>query len=210
MRPTGEARRQVLLVLGIGGFVVLGLVAAGVLVWLRRPAPSTPPPPVAAALSPPAPRAPARLEPSLLLAEARRQASAWHRDAVLVSVSVGPLDAGGVATVGKVEIAYAEPSGERISGGAEAGGDRLVLSMSSAALTKTEVRATRGRIAPEPNCVFEDAWEAAQRAGQSTDQGASMLYFWSDEHGRPIWEVVSRDGQVQRRLDGVTCSILTR
>jgi hypothetical protein len=198
------------MVLAVGGFVVLGLLAAGVMVWLRRPAQSSAEPAVAAAPSTPAPSAPTRIEPSLLLADARRQASAWRRDAVLVSVSVGPLDARGVAAGGKLEISYAEPSGQRISGGADAGTDRLVLSTSAGALTKSEARAAKGRIAPEPNCVFEDAWAAAQRAGDSADAAPSMRYSWSDKQGRPIWEVLSRDGQVQRRLDGVTCSILTR
>jgi hypothetical protein len=37
-----------------------------------------------------------------------------------------------------------------------------------------------------------------------------LRYSWSEKQARPIWEVVSGDGQVLRRLDGVSCSILTR
>jgi hypothetical protein len=37
-----------------------------------------------------------------------------------------------------------------------------------------------------------------------------MRYAWSEKQGRPVWEVVTSEGQVQRRLDGVSCSILTR
>src|SRR5262245_19378467 len=64
-----------------GGVVVLGLMLSGVLVWLRRgdaaavpsAAPAPAPAPVASQQAP-------RLEPSALLAEARRKASAWHAD----------------------------------------------------------------------------------------------------------------------------------
>jgi hypothetical protein len=199
-----------LVVLGIGGFVVLGLFAAGLMVWLRHPAPSTAAPLAVAALSAATQSTPPRLEPSLLLAETRRQASAWKRDAVLVSLSAGPLDAGGVVRGGKLEASYAEPSGQRISGGAETGAERLVFRSSTGELAKTEARAAKSRIVPEPNCAFEAAWAAAQRAGESADAGSSLHYSWSEKHARPVWEVLSAAGQVQRRLDGVTCSILTR
>jgi hypothetical protein len=77
-------------------------------------------------------------------------------------------------------------------------------------LTKNEERSGRSRIAPEPNCLFEDAWSAAQRAGADANAGLGLRYAWNEKQGRPIWEVVNADGQVQRRLDGVSCSILTR
>src|SRR5262249_25474208 len=98
----------------------------------------------------------------------------------------------------------------RLVGGAEAGGERLVLSSSGGELAKNEERAGKARVAPEPNCLFEDAWAAAQRAGVDASGGPSMRYQWSDKYARPVWEVLSGDGQVQRRLDGVSCSILTR
>jgi len=63
---------------------------------------------------------------------------------------------------------------------------------------------------PEPNCLFEDAWASAQRAGADANAGLSLRYAWNEKQARPIWEVVGGDGQVLRRLDGVTCSILTR
>ncbi len=204
-----DSTRTTLAVLAVGGFVVLGLVTAGVMVWLRQPRANVAP--AAAALTAPVTSAaPLRLEPSQLLAEARRQASAWQRDAVLVSLNVSPLDARGVAAGGKVEIAYARPSGQRLSGGAEASGERLLLSSSGGGLTKSEERAGKARVAPEPNCLFEDAWASARRAGADVSAGLGMRYIWSDKQGRPVWEVLNSDGQVLRRLDGVSCSILTR
>jgi hypothetical protein len=206
-----DSRRTTIAVLAVGGFVVLGLVAAGVMIFLRQPRDSGSPPPVAAARTPPsASPPPPRLEPSGLLADARRQASAWHRDAVLVSLSAGPLDARGVAAQGKVEITYAKPSGQKITGGAEASTERLVLSSHEGALAKSEERAGKSRIAPEPNCLFEDAWASAQRAGADVNAGLALHYAWNEKQARPIWEVVGGEGQVLRRLDGVTCSILTR
>jgi hypothetical protein len=205
-----DSGRTIAAVLLGGGFVVLGLLGAGAMVWLRR-ADATDEARPAAAIPPPiASAAPVRLSPSNLLAEARREASAWHRDAVLVSMSAGPLDARGVTEGGTVEFSFAKPGGQRISGGAETNGERLALRASAGPLTKSEQRAGKAKIAPEPNCLFEDAWAAAQRAGTDPNANVSMRYAWSDKHARPVWEVSSSDGQVQRRLDGVSCSILTR
>ena len=124
--------------------------------------------------------------------------------------SAGPLDAHGVAAEGKVAIAYAKPSGQKITGGAEAGAERLVLSSLDGGLSKSEERAGKSRIAPEPNCLFEDAWASAQRAGADANAGLTLRYAWNEKQARPIWEVVSHEGQVLRRLDGASCSILTR
>jgi hypothetical protein len=206
-----NSRRIAAFVLLGGGVVALGLFLSGILVGLRRSdatavtstATVPPPPPVA---SQPA----SRPEPNKLFGEARRKANAWHQDAVLVSFSASGLDATGLATQGVVEITYARPAGQRISGGAEASAERLVLRTNGAALGQSEKRASTGRIVPEPNCMFENAWAAAQSAGAASNAGLSMRYQWSDKHARPIWEVLSPAGEVQRRLDGVNCSILTR
>lgn len=206
-----ESRGTLLLVLGLGGLVVLGLGGLATMVWLRqgdadaaaRPAPVASTAPVPAAL-------PARLEPSRLLADARRQASTWHRDAVLLSIHAKPLDASGVAPGGSVEMLYAKPAGQSVAGGADTATERLALRATGGALESTPERGARGKVAPEPNCLFEDAWAAAQRAGADAQAGLGLRYSWSDKHGRTVWEVVTGDGQVQKRLDGVSCSILTR
>jgi hypothetical protein len=205
-----DSGRTIAAVLVGGGFVVLGLLGAGAMVWLRRGEAANEAHPAAAIAAPVTSAAPKRLEPSSLLAEARREASAWHRDAVLVSMTAGPLDARGVSESGSVEFAFAKPGGQRISGGAETSGERLALRSSGGPLSKSEQRAGKGKIAPEPNCLFEDAWAAAQRAGADPNGNLSLRYAWSDKQSRPVWEVSSSEGQVLRRLDGVTCSILTR
>jgi hypothetical protein len=198
-------------VLTVGAFVVMGLAIAGATIFLRQSQQASAPLPVTAALTPPpAVAPPARLEPSALLAAARRQASSWHSDAVFVSMSASPLDTRGVAVGGKVELVFALPSGQRIVGGAEASSERLVLSSTDGTLTKTQERAGKSRIVPEPNCLFEDAWSSAQRAGADASAGLGLRYGWNENQARPLWEVVNGDGQVQRRLDGVSCSILTR
>jgi len=210
--PVRDNSRQIaLMVLILGGAVVLALVMTGVWVWMRADAAANAVPSAApASVAPVVSAEPARLEPSSLLAEARRKASAWRQDAVLVSLNVKPLDARGVAQDGAVEFTYARPGGQRISGGAEAGSERLKLRTQDGALVQQEERAPKGRIAPEPNCMFEDAWAAAQRAGAATNGTLRMRYLWSDKHARPVWEVLSAEGEVLRRLDGVSCSILTR
>jgi hypothetical protein len=206
-----DSARTTLLVLVVGGIVVLGLAGVGLMVWLRQPEPNSLRPVLATTTAAAAPSSARRwLEPSSLLADARRQASKWQHDAVLVSLSASPLDAHGVAEGGKVTIMYAKPSGQRISGGAETGGERLVLTTSDGSLAKSEEHAAKSRVAPEPNCLFEDAWRAAQRAGDDPNAGLGMRYVWSEKHARTVWEVLSRDGNVLRRLDGVSCSILTR
>jgi hypothetical protein len=208
--PKNDSRRTVIAVLAVGGFVVLGLVAAGLMIALRKPDVSGAPALAAAAMIAPVPSATPRLEPSRLLANARREASAWHSDAVLVHLSAGPLDPQGVAPGGKVEVTYARPNGQRLTGGSEASAERLVLSSTDGAFAKNEARAPKARIAPEPNCSFEAAWASAQRAGADASAGLGLRYAWNEKQSRPIWEVVSGDGQVLRRLDGASCSILTR
>jgi hypothetical protein len=206
-----NSQQTTAMVLIVGGAVVLGLVMTGIWVWMRaNVAASAVPSAAPAAPAPVASTQPVRLEPSSLLAEARRKASAWQQDAVLVSLAMQPLDARGVAPEGSVEFTYAKPSGQRISGGAEASAARLKLRTSGGELTQQEERAAKSRIAPEPNCMFEDAWAAAQRAGAATNANLRMRYLWSDKHARPVWEVLSAEGEVLRRLDGVSCSILTR
>ncbi len=213
-RPTpvkDNSQRNATIVLAVGGVVVAGLVLAGALVLLRKGDAEAAAPAVSVVTPAPAVSAAAvRLEPSALLAEARRKASAWHHDAVLVSLSASPLDAKGVAVEGSVDIVYARPAGQRISGGAEASGQRLALRSRGSEMSQSEERAGKGRIAPEPNCQFEDAWAAAQRAGAATNGNLRMRYQWSDKHARPVWEVLSAEGEILRRLDGVSCSILTR
>lgn len=189
---------------------MLALFALGASVSSRTPAVPSAVAAPAPAPSRPLPDAPPRLDPNGLLGEARRKASAWHRDAVLVSLSAGPLDARGVITEGKVELAYAKPSGQRVSGGADAGGDRFLLSSTGGELLGREERRGKARIAPEPSCSFDDAWKAAQRAGADAQAALGIRYVWSEKYARAIWEVTSSEGQVLRRVDGVTCSILTR
>lgn len=209
-RAAGSERRQMLAVLVIGGFVALGLFAAGIMVWFRQPEHPGAAPRAAAVMAEPLPSATPRLEPSALLSEARRKATSWRQDAVLVSLNAGPLDDHGVSPDGKLELTYAEPSGQRVSGGADTGAERLILDASASGLSMRETRGAKSRIAPEPNCLFEDAWATALRSGERADAASSLRYAWSEKHARPLWEVVSQDGQVTRRLDGVTCSILTR
>lgn len=208
-RVAGE-RSSLLLLLGGGGVLVLSLFALGAFVSLRTPAAQIASAPPVPAPVVPLPDAPPRLDPNGLLGEARRKASAWHRDAVLVSLSAGPLDGRGVITEGKVEVAYAKPSGERVSGGATVGTERLLLSSTGGELVGREERRSKSRIAPEPSCSFDDAWAAAQRAGADAQAALGIRYAWSEKYTRAIWEVTSNEGQVLRRVDGVSCSILTR
>ncbi len=206
-----DSRRTTLLVLGGGGVIVVALLALGGVVWLRQPdparishaAPAAAPLPVSSSTD-------ARLEPSNVLVEAHRRARDWHRDAVLVSLRAGPLDARGVVTGGEVEVAYAKPNEPRVSGGAETGSERLVVRADGGPLSSRVERLVKARIAPEPHCLFEDAWASAQRAGDAGGAPVTVRYLWSDKHARPVWEVLNGDGHVLRRLDGVSCRILTR
>jgi hypothetical protein len=205
-----DSRRVTIAVLAVGAVVVLGLASAGAVIALRQPSVVLSAAPVTAAL-PPAPSAvPARLEPSSVLADARRRATAWHGDAVLLSLAFENLDGRGVGSDGSVRVVYGKPSGNKITGGAEANGERLTLTSSGGPLQQSEERGAKGLVVPEPNCLFEDAWSAAQRAGADPHANLRMRYAWSENHARPVWEVTRASGEVLKRLDGVSCSILTR
>jgi hypothetical protein len=206
-----ESKRTTVAVLAVGGAVVLGLLGVGAMVALRQPPPASPALAATSAVTP-SPAEPKRLEPSQLLAEAKKQALVWHPDAVLVSVDISRVDARGVRPDGSIEVVYARPATSRFTGGADTRAERLVLRAQgqSGALEKSEQRAGKARVVPEPNCAFEDAWSAAQRAGAASDGSLKLRYVWSEKHARPVWEVQGSDGDVQRRLDGVGCSILTR
>jgi hypothetical protein len=208
-RIKDDSRRTTIVILAVGGVVVLGLLGVGAVIALREPSRVSTRAPVAAVL-PALPSAAPRLEPSTLLADARRSATAWHADAVLLSLAFENLDARGVASDGSVRIVYGKPSAKKITGGAETNTERLTLTSNGGPLQQTEERAAKGRVVPEPNCLFEDAWAAAQRAGASPHASLRMRYLWSEKHARPIWEVASPSGEVLKRLDGVSCSILTR
>jgi hypothetical protein len=198
------SKRTMVLVLVAGGSLVLSLLTVGATIALREPDPAPVARPAVLPTAATADTQPVALERSKLFADARREASAWHADAVLVSMSVSRVDARGVAPGASVEFDYARPSGARFTGGADTGLERLVLSSSGQSLVKREERAGKARVAPEPNCLFEEAWGAAQRAGAVTDGSLSMRYLWSDKHARPVWEVQVATGEVLR------CSILTR
>ena len=85
-----------------------------------------------------------------------------------------------------------------------------MLRSAGGGLSKSEERTGKARVAPEPNCLFEDAWSAARRAGAPANDQLRLRYGWSDKHARPVWEVLSLEGGMLKRLDGVSCSILTR
>jgi hypothetical protein len=212
-RPTPRtlaSRRGLVLLLVGGGALVLALVVLGTRVTLRTQAVPSASAALPLAPSLPLPDAPPRLDPDGLLGEARRKATAWHRDAVLVSLSAGPLDARGVITEGKVELAYAKPSGQRVVGGANTGAERLLLSSTGGELLRTEERRGKTLIAPEPGCSFDNAWATAQRAGADAQAALGIRYVWSERYARAIWEVTTSEGQVLRRVDGVSCTVLTR
>jgi hypothetical protein len=209
-RAKTNARRAIIAVLAVGAVVVAGLLGVGAFIALREPGSLPTAAPLAAALPPAPSTTPPRLEPTLLLADARRRASAWHADAVLLSLAFENLDEGGVASDGSVRIVYGKPSAANIAGGAETNNERLTFTSSGAELEQSEERGVKGRVVPEPNCLFEDAWAAAQRAGADPHARLRMRYVWSEKHARPIWEVTSASGELLKRVDGVSCSILTR
>ena len=211
VRERDTPPRNVLWVLIIGGLVVVGLGVSGAVVWLRQASESPATLRVGSVTPSPVPSiSPARLEPSSVLPEARKLASTWRADAVLISIGASPLTEKGVAPDGSVDLVYAQPSGPQITAGADAAPERFVVKSSGGTTTTHEERGGKGYAVPEPNCLFEDALMAAQRAGLDSAPGLGLRYRWSARQGRPVWEAVRSDGVVLRTLDGVSCSILSQ
>ncbi len=211
VRQREAGQRGLLPVLLVGGLVTLGLGISGAIVWFRQG-----PPAVAAAVASVAPtpsstdRDELGVEPSRTLSEARKLADSWRNDALLVTISAGPLTAKGVAPDGRAEFAYAQPSVRKITAGTEVAPERFVVRSSDGATTSAEERGDKAYSVPEPNCAFEDAWLAVQRSGVVIAPGLGLRYAWSPRHARPVWETTGSAGEPLRTLDGVTCSILTR
>lgn len=155
---------------------------------------------------------PEAVDPTDLLAHVKSRASAWHRDAVLVSMSAQPVRKGLVDLTngGSVEYNFARADGP-LNPGSAVKADRLIIRVDASGPSEQETRAGAGRSTAEPNCSLAEAFEAARAAGLSDDAGIAVRYEMSDRHGKSVWQLSSlSDTKSARTVDGWTCAILVR
>jgi hypothetical protein len=162
-----------------------------------------------------------RADASDLYPKAKQRALAWNSDARLVSITASPVIADKVdLTQEDAEIVYLfapSPAGR----GAIYG--HLTVTMrqtgiEQSASTETSKPGPAKARAPaatpidvvEPNCVFDAAAKAAHASG-IPPRTEMKLRYESDGARRGVWTArVPGHGELDRVIDGQTCTILTR
>jgi hypothetical protein len=214
-RPKPPGRGPVLPILMVGGAVTV--VGVFLLWWSlgsgasgapsASAAPPPPPPPVDSANE-----QPTKIDLSTALADARRRATGWYRDASLVGIEARPVTSGklegGSATA---EFAWGKPTG-RLGPGAPVGPERLLVDAKLGGATQREERAVaKARGVAEPTCTLDAAWRAAIASGLPSSKPLAMSYAHSDKYDRAVWTAAAADGNgPQRVLDGSSCAIMVR
>ncbi len=153
-----------------------------------------------------------KLDP--LLQGAEKKALAWHRDAQLVAIQVGPVVEGRLdATKGtRVEILHGEPTPGRLGPGSPVGTKQLTVLVTHEGSKVEELQGEAGAKAiAEPTCVLEEAWRRVVASGVPSSSELSLRYSHSPKHDRAVWVAsVAADDKLTRTLDGRTCTILLR
>jgi hypothetical protein len=156
---------------------------------------------------------PKDVDPFALLADAKNRATAWDREAVLVSIEAGPVLAGKVdLTAGaKVEYTFGKPTGGGFDTAGRVGPKQLLLSVDSSGPRVEEIARAATRAAMEPNCTFDEAVKIAEASGAAPGAPLRVRYFMSERHEKAIWQTeVPEDPKTRRVLDGWTCTVLVR
>ncbi len=206
MRPGVSARptpkRSVVGPILLGGLFVAG-VGTLLLIWtLGRPSTE----------SDGAAAAPKQLELGSAVLRARKEATAWHRDASIVSIDVPQVGGPQLAADARVEVSWGKPTG-RLGPGAPVGGERFVADVGVGQVSGREARGAAGaKAVAEPTCTIEAAWRAVVASGLPSSERYAFRYSWSDKHGRALWTVRqnAEDAAPIRSIDGESCTILVR
>ncbi len=214
-RPKPPGRGPVLPILMVGGAVTI--VGVFLLWWSlgggasgaasASVAPPPPPPPVDSAS-----QAPTKIELGTALADARRRATGWYRDASLISIEASPVTAGKLEGDGaSAMITWGKPTG-RLGPGAPVGAERLIVTAKlSGAVQREERGGNKARGVAEPSCTLDAAWRAAIASGLPSSKPLTMSYAHSDKYDRAVWTAKAADGEgPERALDGTSCAIMVR
>lgn len=162
-----------------------------------------------------------RADASDLYPKAKQRALSWNSDARLVSITASPVVGDKVdLTREDAEIVYlfaASPTGR----GAIDGHFTVTMRQtgieesSSTEASRPGPAKARAAAAPptevvEPNCVFDMAAKAAHASG-IPPLTEMKLRYQSDGARRAVWTArVPGHGELDRLIDGQTCTILTR
>jgi hypothetical protein len=158
----------------------------------------------------PAPAAPSRaLEPSLLIAQAKSLALAWHQDALLVEIEAGPVENdGSIGDSGSVRFRFGKPSTASVGNGAQVSPGQFQVVFDGSGSQTAELNAAQARAVAEPNCLVEDVAKVVGSATRAADP-LRLRYGLSEKLGRPVWRVYGTSSPASvYTLDGVSCNVL--
>jgi hypothetical protein len=168
---------------------------------LRAPPPASTPPAV-------------ELEPTTLFAKAKAAALAWHTDAALVEIDIGPVTAGKVEPDGKLVFLFGKPAGKKLGPGTAVQALGFLVTADQNGLRGDEHSMAKAVSAAEPNCIFEDVLGKLSKAGVPSTERLHLHYAMSDKSARGVWRVARADGEREgptlRALDGSNCAIIVR
>ena len=213
--PPARSSAQAAVIAG----TTLAIVIIGLLTYLAyprgEPTPVEPGAPAAPSAATTASK-PDFVEPIDYLARAKTRALSWNRDAQLVGIVTGPVEAGKVLPgPDAILFTFASP-GSKLGPGARVGTER----MSVRVLKNGELQARDFAEAPggqvirsvaDPGCTVEQAWRAAVASGVPSSAEVMMTFEHNDKYGRAVWRTEAADDPKHNRtLDGQRCTILTR
>jgi hypothetical protein len=167
----------------------------------------------AAAAAAPPPAAPKPLlRVSQLWTQAATRAKAWHRDAMLVQMQAGPLDAHGVLASGKgsARFEYAIPA-NTTSIPPRSKSERFVVTIDDSGTHIEETKGAGGVAeASDPACPSEEALRIGPAAA-AEDASLQLSYAFDPRLEKSAWLVSdAANPQTQRALDGQSCAVIVR
>lgn len=168
----------------------------------------------AAAAAAPEPAAPKPvLRVSQLWTQAATRSKAWHRDAMLVQMQAGPLDAHGVlqSDNGSARFEYTIPASTTTIP-PRSRSERFVVKIDDSGTHIEETKGATGIAeASDPACPSEEALRIGPASAGSENTALQLSYAFDPRLEKSTWVVSdTANPDAQRALDGQSCAVIVR